>query len=308
MAVPGIDAKTDAIYELVEEGSSVEQLATGFTFTEGPIWHPLEQVLYFSDMPADIRRKVTLDGTVTEVRKPSFKCNGMTLDADLDLLVCEHVTSTLVRERTDGVREIVAFHWRGAYLNSPNDVCVRSDGTIYFSDPWYGRSPGFGVERARELGWQGVFRIPPGGGQAELDLAVREDEFDMPNGLCFSPDESLLYVNDTSRAHVKVFDVNADGTLANGRLFFAGIGRGAAGEGVPDGMKCDELGNVWVTGPRGVWVISPEGDHLGIVEVPEIVGNLSWGGPDWRTLFIPASTSVYTIRTRVGPRREPYMR
>jgi gluconolactonase len=308
MAVPGIDAKTDAIYELVEEGSSVEQLATGFTFTEGPIWHPLEQVLYFSDMPADIRRKVTLDGTVTEVRKPSFKCNGMTLDADLDLLVCEHVTSTLVRERADGVREIVAFHWRGAYLNSPNDVCVRSDGTIYFSDPWYGRSPGFGVERARELGWQGVFRIPPGGGQAELDLAVREDEFDMPNGLCFSPDESLLYVNDTSRAHVKVFDVNADGTLANGRLFFAGIGSGAAGEGVPDGMKCDELGDVWVTGPRGVWVISPEGDHLGIVEVPEIVGNLSWGGPDWRTLFIPASTSVYTIRTRVGPRREPYMR
>ncbi len=306
--MPGIDAKTDAIYELVEEGSSVEQLATGFTFTEGPIWHPLEQVLYFSDMPADIRRKVTLDGTVTEVRKPSFKCNGMTLDADLDLLVCEHVTSTLVRERADGVREIVAFHWRGAYLNSPNDVCVRSDGTIYFSDPWYGRSPGFGVERARELGWQGVFRIPPGGGQAELDLAVREDEFDMPNGLCFSPDESLLYVNDTSRAHVKVFDVNADGTLANGRLFFAGIGSGAAGEGVPDGMKCDELGDVWVTGPRGVWVISPEGDHLGIVEVPEIVGNLSWGGPDWRTLFIPASTSVYTIRTRVGPRREPYMR
>jgi gluconolactonase len=308
MAVPGIDAKTDAIYELVEEGSSVEQLATGFTFTEGPIWHPLEQVLYFSDMPADIRRKVTLDGTVTEVRKPSFKCNGMTLDADLDLLVCEHVTSTLVRERADGVREIVAFHWRGAYLNSPNDVCVRSDGTIYFSDPWYGRSPGFGVERARELGWQGVFRIPPGGGQAELDLAVREDEFDMPNGLCFSPDESLLYVNDTSRAHVKVFDVNADGTLANGRLFFAGIGSGAAGEGLPDGMKCDELGDVWVTGPRGIWVISPEGDHLGIVEVPEVAGNLSWGGPDWRTLFIPASTSVYTIRTRVGPRREPYMR
>ena len=120
--MPGIDAKSDAIYELVEEGSGVEQLATGFTFTEGPIWHPEEQVLYFSDMPADIRRKVTLDGTVTEVRNPSFKCNGMTLDADLNLLVCEHVTSSLVRERPDGVRETLAFHWQGKYLNSPNDV------------------------------------------------------------------------------------------------------------------------------------------------------------------------------------------
>ena len=183
----GIDARSDAIFELVEEGSAVERLATGFTFTEGPIWHPDEQVLYFSDMPADIRRKVTLDGAVTEVRNPSFKCNGMTLDADRNLLVCEHVTSSLVRERRDGVRETLAFHYEGKYLNSPNDVTVRSDGTIYFSDPWYGRMPGFGIERERDLGWQGVFRIPPGGGQDELALAVDRDEFEMPNGLCFSP-------------------------------------------------------------------------------------------------------------------------
>ena len=304
----GIDAKSRAIYDLVEEGSGVEQLATGFTFTEGPIWHPTEQVLYFSDMPADIRRKVTLDGTVTEVRNPSFKCNGMTLDHDLNLLVCEHVSSSLVRERTDGVRETLAFHWQGKYLNSPNDVTVRSDGTIYFSDPWYGRFPGFGVERARELGWQGVFRIPPGGGQDELDLAAPQDEFEMPNGLCFSPDESLLYVNDTPRAHIKVFDVNADGTLANSRMFFEGIGTGVIEEGIPDGMKVDELGNIWVTGPQGVWIISADGEHLGTVEVPEHVGNHTWGGPDWHTLFIPSSTSVYTIRTKVGPRREPYMR
>ena len=143
-AVSGIDAKSDAIFELVEKGVAVEQLATGFTFTEGPIWHPEEQVLYFSDMPADIRRKVTLDGDVTEVRNPALKCNGMTLEASLDLLVCEHVTSSLVRERRDGVRETLAFHYEGKYLNSPNDVTVRSDGTIYFSDPWYGRFPGFG--------------------------------------------------------------------------------------------------------------------------------------------------------------------
>jgi gluconolactonase len=306
--VSGIDARSDAIYELVDEGSAVEQLATGFTFTEGPIWHPGEQVLYFSDMPADIRRKVTLGGEVTEVRNPAFKCNGMTLEPDHSLLVCEHVTSSLVRERSNGVRETLAFHYEGKYLNSPNDVTVRSDGTIYFSDPWYGRFPGFGVERARELGWQGVFRIPPGGGQDELELAVAQDEFDMPNGLCFSPDESLLYINDTPRAHIKVFDVDDDGTLANGRMLFEGIGSGVIEEGIPDGMKCDERGNIWVTGPGGIWVISPAAELLGVLQVPEATGNLSWGGPDWHTLFIPSSSSVYTIRTLVGPRREPYMR
>ena len=164
-----------------------------------------------------------------------------------------------------------------------------------------------GVERERDLGWQGVFRIPPGGGQADLDLVVPEDEFDMPNGLCFSPDESLLYVNDTPRAHIKVFSVLPDGGLANGRLFFEGI-RSDSVNGRPDGMKCDERGNIWVTGPGGVWVISPEAEHLGVALVPEVIGNLAWGGPDWRTLFIAASTSIYTLRTLVGPRREPFMR
>jgi len=304
--LPGIDPKSRAIYDLVEEGAGVERLATGFGFTEGPIWHPDQNVLFFSDLAADIRRSVKLDGTVSEVRSPSLRCNGMTLDRDLDLLVCEHVTSSLVRERADGVRETLAFHWQGTYLNSPNDVVVRSDGTIYFSDPWYGRMSAHGVDRPRELGWQGVFRIPPGGGQDELDLAVLEDEFHMPNGLCFSPDESLLYIDDTPRAHIKVWDVNPDGKLANGRMFFEGIGSGTSG-GVVDGMKCDEHGNIWVTGPSGVWVITPGGEHLGVIEVPENTSNLAWGGPDWHTLFVTASTSVYAIATKVGPRPEPYM-
>ena len=304
-----VDVKSEKLTELVDPNVEIAQLATGFTFTEGPIWHPNEQVLYFSDMPADIRRKVTLDGAVTEVRNPSFKCNGMTLDADLNLLVCEHVTSSLVRERTDGVRELLAFHYDGQYLNSPNDVVVRSDGTIYFSDPWYGRFPGFGIERARDLGWQGVFMIPPGGGQDELTLAVGKDEFEMPNGLCFSPDESLLYINDTPGAFINVYDVGADGSLSGGRRFAEGIGDGDLEKGgLVDGMKCDEHGNIWVTGPDGVWVIGSDGEHLGIVEIPESVGNLSWGGPDWHTLFVPASSSVYALRTIVGPRREPYMR
>ena len=306
--MPGIDVRSAALYELLAEGSSVEQLATGFTFTEGPIWHPTEHHLLFSDMPGDVRRKYTPDGKVVEVMNPANKCNGMTYDADLNLLVCEHVTSSLVRERPDGVRETLAFHYRGKYLNSPNDVITRSDGAIYFSDPWYGRFHGFGIKRDRELGWQGVFRIPPGGGQDELELVVAEDEFDMPNGLCFSPDESLLYINDTPRAQIKVWDVNVDGSLSNGRMFFDGIGSGVIEEGIPDGMKCDELGNIWVTGPGGVWVISPAGEHLGVVEVPENVGNLTWGGEDWHTLYIPSSTSLYSIRTIVGPRREPYMR
>jgi gluconolactonase len=303
--VPGIDAKSPAIYDLVEEGSAVERLATGFTFTEGPIWHPKDHYLLFSDMPADIRRKYTPDGTVVEVRNFSNKCNGLTYDADLNLLVCEHVTSCLVRESPDGAREIIASEFDGEELNSPNDVIVRSDGSIYFSDPWYGRFPGFGHPRQRRLGFQGVYRIPPGGGEPEL--MVGRDEYEMPNGLCFSPDESLLYINDTPGAYIKVYDVNTDGSLANGRMFFEGVGSGVIEEGIPDGMKCDELGNIWVTGPGGIWVIDSAGEHLGVIGVPENVGNLTWGGEDWHTLYLPSSTSLYSIRTRVGPRREPYM-
>jgi len=303
-----VDVRSEKLTELVDPGVEVEQLGTGFTFTEGPIWHPTEHFLLFSDMPGDVRRKWTPDGGVEEVMRPSFKCNGMTYDADLNLLVCEHVTSSLIRERRDGVRENLAYHWQGKYLNSPNDVCVRSDGSIYFTDPWFGRYPGFGIERARELGWQGVFRVPPGGGQAELELVVAEDEFDMPNGLCFSPDESLLYINDTTHAHIKVFDVGADGSLSNGRMFAENIGDGdLAKGGLVDGMKLDERGNIWVTGPGGIWVFSSDGEHLGVVEIPESVGNLHWGGPEWKWMFVPASTSLYRFETKVAGRREPFM-
>src|SRR5687767_803419 len=154
-------------------------------------------------MPADIRRRWSEEGGVEEVRNPSNKGNGMVYDAEGNLLVCEHVTSSLVRERPDGTRETLATHYKGKELNSPNDVCVRSDGTIYFSDPWYGRMPGFGLERDRDLGFQGVYVLRPGFSPGdEPELAVAEDEFEMPNGLCFSPDESLMYINDTPRAHI----------------------------------------------------------------------------------------------------------
>jgi gluconolactonase len=301
-----LDVRSAGLLELVAEDAELEQIGTGFTFTEGPLWHPVEHYLLFSDMPGDVRRRWSETDGVTEVMRPSNKCNGMTYDADLNRLVCEHVTSSLVRERPDGTRETVASHFRGKELNSPNDVVVHSSGSIYFSDPWYGRMPVFGLERERDLGFQGVYRIPAGGGDPEL--VVAEDEFDQPNGLCFTPDEARLYINDTPRAHIKLFDVQSDGSLANGRMFFEGIGSGVIEEGIPDGMKCDERGNIWVTGPGGIWVISPEGEHLGVLSVPENTGNLTWGGPDWKWLFIPSSTSVYRIQTKVGPRREPYMR
>ena len=146
---------------LIDPHAAVGQIGTGFTFTEGPIWHPVEQYLLFSDMPADVRRRWDARGGVREVMRPSNKCNGMTYDADLNLIVCEHATSTVVRERPDGQREVVASHFDGMELNSPNDLCVHSDGSIYFSDPWYGRMPVYGVERPRQLGFQGVYRVPP---------------------------------------------------------------------------------------------------------------------------------------------------
>jgi gluconolactonase len=301
----GVQVNVAALEDLVDPNAEAEQVATGFTFTEGPVWNAREQALYFSDMPGDVRRRWSEADGVREVMRPSNKANGLTYDAEGNLLVCEHTTSLLVRERPDGTRETVASHFEGKELNSPNDVTVRSDGSIYFSDPWFGRMPVFGLERERELGFQGVYRIPPGGGDPEL--VVGRDEYEQPNGLSFSPDESLLYVNDTPGAFIKVYDVNADGSLSNGRMFFEGIGSGIIEEGIPDGMKCDERGNIWVTGPGGVWVISSGGEHLGLLEVPENVGNLTWGGDDWHTLFMPSSTSLYRIRTKVGPRREPYM-
>lgn len=299
-----IDVRSEELAELIDPGAEVERVATGFTFTEGPLWNEQGEYLLFSDMPGDVRRRWSEHGGVEEVMRPSNKCNGLVYDADGNLLVCEHVTSSLVRERPDGTRETIATHYRGKELNSPNDVITRSDGTIYFSDPSFGRMPGFGLEREQDHAFQGVYRIAPGGGDPEL--VVPEDEFEQPNGLCFSPDESLMYINDTPRALIRVYDVQADGTLANGRLFFDHIGSGVIEEGIPDGMKCDERGNIWVTGPAGVWVISPAGEHLGIVRVPENVGNIAWGGPDWKTLYMPSSTSLYRVPTKVASARLPY--
>ena len=173
--MPGIDARSSAIYELVEEGSGVEKLATGFTFTEGPIWHPTEQHLLFSRHARRRAAQVHARQRRRRGLRPARKCNGMTYDADLNLLVCEHVTSSLVRERPRRQPRDPRLPLRGQVPEQPERRDRRSsDGTIYFSDPWYGRMPGFGIERERELGFQGVYRIPPGGGQDELVAAAAE--------------------------------------------------------------------------------------------------------------------------------------
>jgi gluconolactonase len=199
---------------------------------------------------------------------------------------------------------VLATHYEGRELNSPNDVVVKSDGAIYFTDPTYGRMPGFGIEREQDLDFQGVYRLPAGGG----DLELLVDDFAQPNGLCFSPDESLLYINDTTRAHIRVFDVGADHKLSNGRVFAEKIGDGdLAKGGLVDGMKLDEHGNVYVTGPDGVWVFGTDGEHLGTIEIPESVGNINWGDDDWRSLYIPSSTSVYRVRMKVAGNKLGYM-
>jgi len=303
----GVRANSDSLWELIDEDVEIEQLGSGFTFTEGPIWNADGNFLLFSDMPGDTRRRWDGQSAVQVVASPSNKGNGMTIDADGRLLVCEHSTSSVVSMDPDGTgsgREVVASHYQDKELNSPNDIVVHSSGAIYFSDPTYGRMPGFGVEREQDLDFQGVYRIPPGGG----DLQLMAADFGQPNGLCFSPGESLLYVNDTDRAHIRVFQVHADGSVRGGEVLAENIGTASLEKmDLVDGMKCDERGNIWVTGPGGVWVIGPDGQHLGSIEIPEPVGNLHWGGPDWNWMFACASTGLYRFRTKVSARPEPFM-
>ena len=291
---------TDTFASLIDPQAQLRCIGSGYQFTEGPVWSAAENCLYFSDIPGDTRWRWSEREGMTVALRPTFKANGMALDVEGNLVVCESVTSCLVRFRAGGVRELLAYHHDGRYLNSPNDVVVRrAGGEIYFTDPDYGRwNDWIGQERTRDLDFRAIYRVPHEGGETEL--LVARDEFDQPNGLCFSPDESLLYVNDSARCHVKVFDVASDGTLSGSAILHAGIGTGVPRSGNVDGMECDERGNVWVTGTGGVWVISPEGERLGVIETPEVAGSLCWGGEGLRSLFIMTSTTVHVVPTIVG--------
>lgn len=297
----------DRFLQIATEQTPVERLASGFVFTEGPIWHPGEHHLLFSDMPGDVRRKWTPDHQVTEVMRPSNKGNGMTYDAALNLIVCEHSTSSVVRFSPDGAREVLCSHFEGRELNSPNDVIVAKSGAIYFTDPTYGRMEHFGVPRPLQQSFRGVYMLPPDHRPGDEPVLVSDRYmFSQPNGLCLSPCEKYLWVNDTEQTNIRMFDVGADGRLSNARMFASGIVDSRL-EGVPDGMKSDEDGNIYVTGPGGVWVYSFDGLLLGKLSVPEKAANLHWGDDDWRTLFICATTSLYRIRLKKPGRQEAFM-
>lgn len=300
-------ALSPRFHDLIDVDAPVERVATGFDFTEGPIWHPAEQRLTFSDIPGDVRRHWSPDGGVVETDRPANMGNGMTYDKDLNLIVCEHATSTLARISPNGGREVLCSHFEGRELNSPNDVVVRANGAIYFTDPTYGRHERFGLVRPFELGFQAVFMLPPGHVPGdEAHLASERDAFSQPNGLALSPCEKWMWVNDSADCYIRKYEVADDGRLVNGTVFASGL-RDEARPGVPDGMKVDMAGNVYVTGPGGVWVYDFHGEKLGEISVPEQTANLHWGGANWDTLFFTANTSLYAMKTKSRPHREAFM-
>jgi gluconolactonase len=287
-----------------EPDHRVECLATGFGFTEGPVWDAVWDggagALLFSDLEHDVRRRWSAGRGIEVVSRDTSRANGMVFDGEGRLLVCEHVSSTLVRLGREGEREVLASHFEGRQLNSPNDVVVRSDGTIFFTDPPYGRiNDTHGVVRPQQLPFQGVFAVHPDG-----TLHLLADDFAKPNGLCFSLDERTLYVADTERMHVRSFAVSADGTPTGSDVF---VDLTPDAPGFPDGMRLDAEDNLWTTGPGGLWVVDPSGTVLTRVAIPEVAANLAWGGDDLRDLFVTASTSLYRIRTTVRGAALPHL-
>jgi gluconolactonase len=277
--------------DLIRADTDLELIRSGFKFIEGPAWSAAG-FLVFSDIVGDQMWRWDEREGFQSYRQPSHMANGNTFDREGRLISCEHATSRVTREEADGSTTVLASHYEGTELNSPNDVIVSSHGTIYFSDPTYGRTAGFGVLRRPRLGFQGVYSL-----DTEGTLSLLARDFAQPNGLCFSRDESVLFVNDTDRMHIRSFAVSADGTLSGGEVWAETIGDGPGG---PDGMKIDSYGNVWCTGPGGIHVFAPDASLLGVLPVPESVGNFGWGGDDFRSLFVCASTGLYRQRTEVA--------
>ena len=270
---------------LVDDGATVEKLASGFRFTEGPVWHP-DGFLLFSDIPGDTIYKWTPGNGISIFRRPAGKPNGNTIDHQGHLITAQH-DRRLTRTENNGRVTILAEYFNGKRLNSPNDLVIHSDGSIYFTDPPYGIS-----QKQEMLGFYGIYSLTSDG-----TLSLLNKEMVRPNGIAFSPDERKLYVSDSQKKNIRVFDVNSDGTLANGKVFATLLGKG---KGVPDGMKVDIQGNVYCSGPGGIWIFSPNGELLHKILVPEVVTNLAWGDQDYKTLYITASTSLYRIRLNVA--------
>ncbi len=282
-----VEVKDARIWKLVSRSVQVEKLAGDFQFTEGPLW--LGDAMLFSDIPADTIYRWDPSGRISVFRKPSHSSNGLTLDAQGRLICCEHGSRSVTRTEKDGSVTTLASRYAGKPLNSPNDADFFRDGTLYFTDPPYGIRP-----EQQEQKVQGVYRLWPDSGRLELLLP----DFDRPNGIAFSPDYRTLYVADSSsRSHIRSFRVTESGKLLDGKIFATLRDRR---EGIPDGLKVDRLGNVWTTGPGGIWVFDPEGTHLGTILTPEVPANCAWGGKDGRDLHVTARTGLYRIRTLVG--------
>jgi len=295
-AISRLEPQKASFAHLFPRGAKITRIATGFGFTEGPVWIAEGGFLLFTDIPASRIYKLLPDGRLTVFREPTDNANGLTRDAQGRLIACEHATRRVSRMEPDGSLTVLADQFQGKRLNSPNDVVVKSDGSIYFTDPPYGIS----LDQ-QEQPIQGVYRLSSDG----RELRVVAHDFDRPNGLAFSPNETQLYIDDSSaRRHIRVFDVKSDGSIANGRIFHD---MDVKAPGVPDGMKVDINGCLFCTGARGVWVFNENGVHLGTIVTPENPANCAWGDDDLRTLYITAQTSVYRVRVNVPgmPVRSP---
>jgi gluconolactonase len=296
----GVVRLDPALDALVPADAIIEKVAGGFGFAEGPVWR--DGALFFSDIPGNTIHR--LQGAQVSVHrtpiyertdyKPGFHIgsNGLTFDRQGRLIVAEHGNRRVTRLEADGRLTVLADRYEGRRLNSPNDVVVKSDGAIYFTDPPYGL-PGQDKDPGKELAFSGVYRL------TGATLQLLTSELTRPNGLAFSPDEKVLYVanSDPGRRIWMRYDVKADGTLGPGTVFYDLAS--APERGIPDGLKVDAAGNLFGTGPAGVWIISPQGRLLGRLEPPEVPANAAWG-EDGRTLFMTARTSVYRIRLTTG--------
>ena len=276
-------AQSSDLWKLLDRDAKLTAVATGFGFTEGPIWDPAG-FLYVSDETQNKIYRVHLDGTKDSVVALGDP-DGNTFDSRHRLIDCASVLRAIIAVSSNGEYKILADRFEGKRFNSPNDVVVGPDGALYFTDPTLDLPAG----QKQEIPFQGVYRLQANG---EVRLLIKT--MSQPNGLAFSPDGKKLYIDDSEQKNIRVFDFSAPATLANERVF----GDEKEDGGVPDGIKVDEAGNLFVVGPKGIWVWDAQGRHLGTIVVPEQPANLAWGDKDYRTLYITAATSLYRIRTR----------
>jgi gluconolactonase len=301
-----LDSRFDS---LVPASARIEKLAGGFQFIEGPLWFPAGY-LWFSDVVGNVVRQWSPDGKVIEILRPGgadksdappgsfIGPNGMVADKDGAVLLCQHGNRRIARISKDRQVSTLVDNFQGKKFNSPNDLVYKSDGALYFTDPPYGLVKG-DEDPKKELRFNGVFRLANG----KLQAIIRD--LTRPNGIAFSPDEKTLYIanSDEKRKVWMRYDVQPDGTVKNGRVF-ADVTAETA-DGLPDGMKVDDQGNVYGTGPGGIWVFSPDGTHLGTIKPPETPANCNWGD-DGKTLYITARTGLYRIKLPVQGEKALY--